>query len=112
MCRWQDLPDLYSHYGSRGIPIMSIFQSYSQGIDVFGRDGMRKLFSAANEVVYLGGVKESEWLRELSDLIGDYDHLTNSVSYSKGGRSRTLRCRAGRSSTRRSSRSCRVDGRS
>ncbi len=87
VCRWQDLPDLYSHYGSRGIPIMSIFQSYSQGIDVFGRDGMRKLFSAANEVVYLGGVKESEWLRELSDLIGDYDHLTNSVSYSKGGRS-------------------------
>ncbi len=63
VCRWQDLPDLYSHYGSRGIPIMSIFQSYSQGIDVFGRDGMRKLFSAANEVVYLGGVKESEWLR-------------------------------------------------
>ncbi len=32
-------------------------------------------------------MKESEWLRELSDLIGDYDHLTNSVSYSKGGRS-------------------------
>nr|WP_258374267.1 TraG/TraD/VirD4 family protein [Curtobacterium sp. MCBD17_032] len=33
VCRWKDLPDLYSHYGSRGIPIMSIFQSWSQGVE-------------------------------------------------------------------------------
>ncbi|WP_414171897.1 type IV secretory system conjugative DNA transfer family protein [Clavibacter tessellarius] len=60
VCRWKDLPDLYSHLGSRGIPVLSVFQSYAQGVDVFGREGMRKLFSAANEVVYLGGVKEAE----------------------------------------------------
>lgn len=87
VCRWKDLPDLYSHYGSRGIPIMSIFQSWSQGVDVFSLAGMRKLFSAANEVVYLGGVKETEWLRELSELIGDYDHETVSYSMNKGVRS-------------------------
>jgi type IV secretory pathway TraG/TraD family ATPase VirD4 len=87
VCRWKDLPDLYSHYGSRGIPIMSIFQSWSQGVDVFTLAGMRKLFSAANEVVYLGGVKETEWLRELSELIGDYDHETISYSMNKGVRS-------------------------
>jgi type IV secretory pathway TraG/TraD family ATPase VirD4 len=87
VCRWGDLPDLYSHYGSRGIPIMSIFQSWSQGVDVFTLAGMRKLFSAASEVVYLGGVKETEWLRELSELIGDYDHETVSASHNKGVRS-------------------------
>nr|WP_197981581.1 TraM recognition domain-containing protein [Frigoribacterium sp. CFBP 8754] len=87
VCRWKDLPDLYSHYGSRGIPIMSIFQSWSQGVDVFTLAGMRKLFSAANEVVYLGGVKETEWLRELSELIGDYDHEAVSYSMNKGVRS-------------------------
>jgi len=87
VCRWKDLPDLYSHYGSRGIPIMSIFQSWSQGVDVFSLAGMRKLFSAANEVVYLGGVKEIEFLRELSELIGDYDHETISYSMNKGVRS-------------------------
>lgn len=87
VCRWKDLPDLYSHYGSRGIPIMSIFQSWSQGVDVFTLAGMRKLFSAANEVVYLGGVKETEWLRELSELIGDYDHEAVSYSMNRGVRS-------------------------
>ena len=43
VCRWRDLPDLYSHYGSRGIPIMSVFQSWSQGVSVFGKEGMDKL---------------------------------------------------------------------
>ncbi|PZE63626.1 type IV secretory system conjugative DNA transfer family protein [Curtobacterium sp. MCBD17_021] len=90
VCRWKDLPDLYSHYGSRGIPIMSIFQSWSQGVDVFSLAGMRKLFSAANEVVYLGGVKEIEFLRELSELIGDYDHETVSYSMNKGVRSTSV----------------------
>ena len=54
---------------------------------MFSLAGMRKLFSAANEVVYLGGVKETEWLRELSELIGDYDHETVSYSMNKGVRS-------------------------
>lgn len=66
---------------------MSIFQSWSQGVDVFTLAGMRKLFSAANEVVYLGGVKETEWLRELSELLGDYDHETVSYSTNRGLRS-------------------------
>ena len=90
VCRWKDLPDLYSHYGSRGIPIMSIFQSWSQGVDVFTLAGMRKLFSAANEVVYLGGVKETDWLRELSELLGDYDHETVSYSMNRGVRSTSV----------------------
>nr|WP_258374231.1 TraG/TraD/VirD4 family protein [Curtobacterium sp. MCBD17_032] len=51
---------------------------------------MRKLFSAANEVVYLGGVKEIEFLRELSELIGDYDHETISYSMNKGVRSTSV----------------------
>lgn len=42
VCRWRDLPDLYSHFGSRGIPIMSVFQSWSQGVAVFGPEGMLK----------------------------------------------------------------------
>ena len=24
VCRWRELPDLYSHYGSRGIVVLSI----------------------------------------------------------------------------------------
>ena len=87
VCRWKNLPDLYSHYGSRGIPIMSLFQSWSQGQVVFGREGMRKLWSASNVKLYLGGVSEAEFLRELSELVGDYDKSTASVSYNRGVRS-------------------------
>ena len=54
VCRWHDLPDLYSHYGSRGIVLMTILQSWSQGVQVWGRDGMRKLWSASNIAVYGG----------------------------------------------------------
>lgn len=87
VCRWKNLPDLYSHYGSRGIPIMSLFQSWAQGQAVFGRDGMKKLWSASNVKLYLGGVAEAEFLRELAELIGDYDKSTTSATYNRGVRS-------------------------
>ncbi|PPK93166.1 TraM-binding TraD/TraG-like protein [Kineococcus xinjiangensis] len=87
VCRWRDLPNLYSHYGSRGICIMTILQSWSQGVEVWGREGMRKLWSAANVRVYGGGVAEVEFLSELSQLIGDTEVSAVSVSRGKGGRS-------------------------
>jgi hypothetical protein len=87
VCRWRELPNLYSHYGSRGICMMTILQSWSQGVEVWGRDGMRKLWSAANIKVYGGGVSEVEFLSELSQLIGDFDLTTTSVSHGRGGRS-------------------------
>jgi len=87
VCRWHGLPDLYSHYGSRGIILMTILQSWSQGVEVWGRDGMRKLWSASNIAVYGGGVKEPEFLNELSQMVGDYDKHTTSTSTGRGQRS-------------------------
>ncbi|RYZ29220.1 MAG: conjugal transfer protein, partial [Propionibacteriaceae bacterium] len=43
VCRWRELPNLYSHYGSRGIVLMTILQSWSQGVGVWGEAGMNKL---------------------------------------------------------------------
>ncbi|WP_104176934.1 type IV secretory system conjugative DNA transfer family protein [Cryobacterium sp. Y50] len=87
VCRWHGLPDLYSHYGSRGIVLMTILQSWSQGVEVWGRDGMRKLWSASNIAVYGGGVKEPEFLNELSQMVGDYGKHTTSTSVGRGNRS-------------------------
>ena len=39
VCRWRDLPNLYSHYGSRGIILMTILQSWSQGVEVWVSPG-------------------------------------------------------------------------
>ena len=87
VCRWKELPNLYSHYGSRGIVLMTILQSWSQGVDVWGESGMKKLWSAANVKVYGGGVSESAFLEDLSRIIGDFDRIQSSTSSGKGHRS-------------------------
>ena len=86
VCRWRDLPNLYSHYGSRGIVLMTILQSWSQGVEVWGESGMKKLWSASNIKVYGGGVSEAAFLEDLSRMIGDYDRLSSSTSHGRGHR--------------------------
>ncbi|MFI7080926.1 type IV secretory system conjugative DNA transfer family protein [Micromonospora sp. NPDC049903] len=85
ICRLRQLPNLYSFYGSHGLPIITILQSYPQGVDVWGREGMRKLWSAANVRTYGGGVADPDWLEELSKLIGEHDVTTRSTSNSGSG---------------------------
>nr|WP_188484823.1 TraM recognition domain-containing protein [Cellulomonas carbonis] len=86
VCRWRELPNLYSHYGSRGIVLMTILQSWSQGVEVWGESGMKKLWSAANVAVYGGGVKEPAFLEDLSRMVGDYDRQASTLSTGRGGR--------------------------
>lgn len=81
VCRWADLPDLYSHYGSRGIVLMTILQSWAQGIEVWGEKGMEKIWSAANIRVYGGGVSDTRFLGDLSQLAGEFEAETVSVSH-------------------------------
>lgn len=87
VCRWRDLPDLYSHYGSRGIVLDTVLQSWSQGTEVWGEAGMKKLWSAANIKVYAGGVSEAAFLEDLSRMIGEHERITSSLSVGNGHRS-------------------------
>lgn len=89
VCRWKNLPDLYSHYGSKGIVVVTVLQSWSQGVDVWGQSGMNKLWSAANVKAYAGSVYEREFLELVSMLIGDFDRVAHSVSSSRNGGSRS-----------------------
>lgn len=84
VCRWRELPNLYSHYGSRGIILMTILQSWAQGVDVWSESGMKKLWSAANVRVYGGGVAETAFLEDLAKMVGTYDRKTASVSVNQG----------------------------
>ena len=86
--RWRELPDVYSHYGSRGIVVSTFFQSYSQGVEAYGEKGMNKLWGAANIRVAGSGLSDDKFLPFLSQLIGDRDVLKRSSSTSsKSGRS-------------------------
>lgn len=76
VCRWSKLPKEYSHFGSRGILVVTILQSYSQGESVWGDKGMEALYQAANWVLYLGGNKAGPFLNKISDAVGDYYYTT------------------------------------
>jgi len=39
VCRIRQLPDLYSHFGSRGMPVLTILQGWSQGVQCWERGG-------------------------------------------------------------------------
>lgn len=84
---WPELPALYSHYGSRSIIIMTILQSYAQGVKVWGKEGMEALWSAAAILLYGGGVRDKEMLEKMESLVGRVDEETFSQSYSSQGRS-------------------------
>jgi len=84
VCKWGALPDLYSHYGSRGIVLLTFLQSWSQGVDTWGSSGMRKMYSAANIKVYGGGVDEAEFLENMSKIVGNWDRPTGSTSTNSG----------------------------
>ncbi|WP_030621022.1 type IV secretory system conjugative DNA transfer family protein [Streptomyces sclerotialus] len=71
ICRWRALPDLFPHYGARGIILMALLQSWSQGVAVWGERGMEKLWSAANIRVYGGGTPTGKFLGDLSRLTGE-----------------------------------------
>ncbi len=84
VCRWRDLPDRYSHYGSRGIICACYLQSWSQGVDCWGREGMSKLWGAANIRVYGGGTHEAEFLEDVSRICGEWDAPSTSLSTARG----------------------------
>ncbi|MFD5638182.1 type IV secretory system conjugative DNA transfer family protein [Streptomyces sp. NPDC127077] len=89
VCRISDLPDLYSHFGSRGINIVTLLQSYRQGARVWGEAGMDALWSAATIKLLGAGLDDADFVEKISRLVGEHDVSTVSWSRSKDGRSRS-----------------------
>ena len=89
ICRIRDLDSLYSHYGSRGICLVTILQNWAQGAVAWGPAGMEKLWSAANVRLYAGGVDDAAFLRRLSDLIGEHRRVQQSRTRTRDGSTRT-----------------------
>ena len=88
ICRIRGLDAYYSHFGSRGIVLLTILQSWAQGAEAWGTHGMEKLWSSANARVYGGGVDDPAFLRRLSDLIGTAERVQRTASM--GGGKRTV----------------------
>jgi type IV secretory pathway TraG/TraD family ATPase VirD4 len=93
ICRIADLPDLYSHLGSRGITPVTILQSYEQGVTVWGEHGMAALWGAATIKLVGAGVDSPRLTRDLATLVGQHDVPVRSVSYSDGKASESVSLR-------------------
>jgi type IV secretory pathway TraG/TraD family ATPase VirD4 len=81
ICPIRSLPQLYSHYGSRGIQVLTMLQSYQQGAGVWGEQGMHALWSAATVKIVGAGVDDHAFLQRLSGLIGEHyvERISTSV---------------------------------
>ena len=84
VCRISDLPDLYSHLGSRGIVPLTILQSYRQGTRVWGELGMDALWSAATCKVIGSGIDDAKVAEDISRLVGDHDVPIRSITRGSG----------------------------
>ncbi|WP_069629587.1 type IV secretory system conjugative DNA transfer family protein [Streptomyces niveus] len=93
VCKISDLPDLYSHLGSRGIIPVTILQSYRQGQKVWGDAGMDAMWSASTIKVIGSGIDDPDFADKLSRLIGDHDVQTTSTSHSESGKSTSVSMR-------------------
>jgi type IV secretory pathway TraG/TraD family ATPase VirD4 len=87
ICRIADLPRMYSHLGSRGIVVLTILQSYHQGVGVWGDTGMKELWSAATIKLVGAGIDDANFAEDVSRLVGDHDVMTTSRNL--GGRRST-----------------------
>jgi type IV secretory pathway TraG/TraD family ATPase VirD4 len=88
VCRISDLPELYSHLGSRGVIPLTILQSYKQGVRVWGEHGMDALWSAATVKLIGAGTDDPKLAEDLSRLIGEEDVDILSTTHGRGHRSR------------------------
>lgn len=96
VCKIADLPDLYSHLGSRGIIPLTILQSYRQGQRVWGDAGMDALWSAATIKIIGSGIDDTDFADKLSRLTGDHEVEAVSHTVNDTGRSTTVATRTER----------------
>jgi type IV secretory pathway TraG/TraD family ATPase VirD4 len=93
ICRIADLPELYSHLGSRGIVAVTILQSYEQGVTVWGEHGMATLWGASTKKIIGAGVDSPRLARDLAMLVGQHDVPVRTISYSDGRASESVSLR-------------------
>lgn len=85
ICPLHRLPDWYSHFGSRGIVLMTFLQSPAQAQRVWGKDGFDALDSASGVKIYAGAVTDTTFLSNLSQVIGSHWISTGSTTRAAQG---------------------------
>ncbi|WP_317933407.1 type IV secretory system conjugative DNA transfer family protein [Streptomyces cellostaticus] len=85
ICNIKDLPDLFSHLGSRGINPVVILQSYRQGVKSWGEVGMDAMWGAATKKIIGVGLDDAKFAQDVAALVGMHSVSRDSYSKSKEG---------------------------
>ncbi|MGD9526389.1 MAG: type IV secretory system conjugative DNA transfer family protein, partial [Pseudonocardia sp.] len=96
ICPIRNLPDLYSYFGSMSIQVLSFLQSYQQGVAIWGKAGMDKLWSAATIKLIGAGVHDASTCEDISRLLGEHDVPTWTSQSGRGGGSTGISTRRDR----------------
>ncbi|MGC5401753.1 type IV secretory system conjugative DNA transfer family protein [Streptomyces sp. DT20] len=90
ICKIADLPDLFSHLGSRGVNPYVILQSYRQGVKAWGETGMDAMWGAATKKIIGAGIDDPKFVSDIATLVGNHTVHRGSYSKSKDGGSRSF----------------------
>lgn len=82
VCRWRELPAMFSHYGSAGITLFAILQNWSQAVNAWKAAGAQQMWDAANIRIVGAGIADRRHLEDLAALIGERHVERRSVSAS------------------------------
>lgn len=85
VCKWEELPNQFSHYPGRGIFLFAFLQSWAQGCRVWGVEGMKQMWSTATIKILGPGDAEPDLLKDMVDLIGNHWVEKRSTGVSVGG---------------------------
>lgn len=86
VCRWRELPAMFSHYGSAGITLFAILQNWSQAVTAWKATGAQQMWDAANIRVVGAGIADRRHLEDLAVLIGERHVERRSVSTTRPSR--------------------------
>lgn len=84
-----ELPELFSYYGSLGMVVSAYFPFISQAENLFGETRFGTFWDAANPAVFGGGSIDERFLEGISKILGEYDEEPPSVPYGHFGASRS-----------------------
>ncbi|MEU5476824.1 type IV secretory system conjugative DNA transfer family protein [Streptomyces mirabilis] len=80
VCPLPEIPSLMSVSGSQNMFICAVLQSYAQAEERWGQLGVRKLYASSTVKLFLGGISDPDELKNYSQLTGNFDEDTTSVS--------------------------------
>ncbi|MBF6064696.1 type IV secretory system conjugative DNA transfer family protein [Nocardia terpenica] len=83
-CKLGELPNYFTYAGGHGVILMVWLQVLEQGKQIWGEEGLYKMFAQSVEC-YGGGIGDTTYLRRWVELIGNHEVADTQINTGRGG---------------------------